>query len=111
MYMDSDRTHQFIEPFKRPEIWIIASVVLVLPPAYFWLFGLLSLIGISVPVAGDMLERMPEMASLVLVFILPIPALITSLVSWRISRNGLTLALFVVSTIIVLACLSAKLFS
>lgn len=96
--------------FRHPEFWVIASVVMILPPAYFWLFGLLHALGVDISIAGDLLGRLPEIAGAFLVFILPFFALLTSYVCYQLMRNAFSTLLLVLSMALVVASVSTLIF-
>lgn len=100
-----------IQNLKHPEFWVITSVVLILPPAYFWFWGLLDRLGVDLSVATDLLLSLPTLVAMALVYWLPFPALLTSYVSYRKMHNGLTLLLLLLSigfTLLSVIAISAR---
>ncbi len=99
-----------IHRLKHPEFWLIATVILILPPAYFWLFGLFRLVGIDIPIAADMLQRLPEGVGVTLVFILPFAALLSSVICCRLMRNSFTVSLLGLSGVLATATILVSVF-
>lgn len=99
-----------ISRLRNPELWLIISTVLVLPPLYFWFLGLLNTIGFNITISTQLLEQMPEIMGIILIFVLPVPAVFTSYISFRLIRNAFTTLLLFLSTLFVILMLLAVLF-
>lgn len=99
-----------LQHLRHPEFWVIASVVLILPPAYFWLFGLLHALGVEVTVAENLLSALPETTGVIFVFVLPFAALLTSYICYQIMRNAFSTLLLSLSMVLVIASVCSILF-
>lgn len=91
-----------LRKLKHPEYWVIASVVLILPPTYFWFLGMLHTVGIPITISTQLLERMSIPLASTLVYVCPFGALLAGYVAWRMMRNGFTMLIVLLSTLFVI---------